>query len=207
MVLVKEAINILKEKINECWDADDTMGEEYVFSTPIGKLVNSYILSMDKAKLIETLTWLCLFVSRRSLVCWELYCDRNEPREITEAILLWLKTKQHKSLLSCYIKEVDPSFNGIFIVDCRYYDTKCAFDSCINALKYIVTENSLYAVYAVSAADMAFDQSPLCEKDNFRTWLIEYAIPISLEQREMSLEEQNALRTYNYKEILKYKHW
>jgi hypothetical protein len=202
-MLVKEAIEILKERIDKPWDADDSMKEEYVFSTPIGKLINSYILSMDKPKLLETLSWLCLFVSRRALVCWELYCDGTEPREITEMILNWLKTKKNKELLLSYTKEINPSYNGFAIIDCRYCDTRCAFDSCVNSVKYITTENCLYAVYAISSADMAFDQSPLNKKDNFRDWLIEYAIPISLQQREMSLVEQNALRVFNYEEISK----
>ena len=48
---------------------------------------------------------------------------------------------------------------------------------------------------------MAFDQSPLVEEDHFREWLLDFAVPVAFEGREMTATEREALREYDATEI------
>ena len=54
---------------------------------------------------------------------------------------------------------------------------------------------------AISCVDGAFDQSALGERDNFRNWFVDIAVPAAYQQRELSIREQNLYRTYNALEI------
>ena len=53
----------------------------------------------------------------------------------------------------------------------------------------------------MSAATTAFDQSPLGERENFRHWLLEVAVPAAYEDRELTAEEQRAFRSYDEAEL------
>jgi hypothetical protein len=48
----------------------------------------------------------------------------------------------------------------------------------------------------LSAADMAFDQSPLVNRDHFRRWLIEVAAPAAIAHRSLTHEEAARFRDY-----------
>jgi hypothetical protein len=53
----------------------------------------------------------------------------------------------------------------------------------------------------LSSADMAFDQSPLGARDQFRRWLIEVAVPASMKHRELTAEESSRFQSYSVSEI------
>jgi hypothetical protein len=76
--------------------------------------------------------------------------------------------------------------------DCRYSDTQSASDAVADCARYIQTKNALYAIYCISDADIAYDH--VLVEDNFRQWLIEVAIPVAIQKREMNQQEQEALR-------------
>jgi hypothetical protein len=129
-----------------------------------------------------------------------LYCDSVELKETTDLLQanLFLGKKSFQTRMN---RIPIPSFRGRRIVDCRASDTSCAGESVFYANKFSLTAESIYAVYSISLADAAIDQSPLAREDDFRKWFIEVAIPIAYEQREMTIDEQNIYRTYNVEEI------
>ena len=60
---------------------------------------------------------------------------------------------------------------------------------------YYLARGDIRDVYdCVGYADMAFDQSPLSEMDHFREWMLQFAVPIAFEGREMTAGEREALR-------------
>jgi hypothetical protein len=53
----------------------------------------------------------------------------------------------------------------------------------------------------LSSADSAFDQSPLNQKDQFRRWLIEVAVPVATADRDLTEEEASRFRNYSLAEL------
>jgi hypothetical protein len=49
---------------------------------------------------------------------------------------------------------------------------------------------------------MAFDQSPLVRRDQFRQWLIEVAVPAALDERKLTEEEQARFRDYSLADLV-----
>jgi hypothetical protein len=62
--------------------------------------------------------------------------------------------------------------------------------------RLIVDRNPRDLAICVSAADMAFDQSPLGSRDHFRRWLIEVAAPAAIARRSLTDEEAARFRDY-----------
>jgi hypothetical protein len=197
---IKEILDYLKQHSDVSWDADGTFNNEITWRSPLGRLVKAFGECKTESVNYRRLEWLTMFAARRVLPVWELYCDTNKPRETIDLLQanLFLGKKSFQTRMN---KPPIPSFRGRRINDCRASDTNCAGESVFYANKFSLTAESIYAVYSISLADMAVDQSPLANEDNFRKWFIETAIPIAYEQREMTVEEQNAYRTYNAEEI------
>ena len=189
-----EAISVLKNASQQPWDADEDMPESSVWASPLGQLIETY-RTVEGEQAFKPVLWLAFYAARRALPCWSLYCDTHEPQSMIAALerLLKLGTVPEWSDFSC---EPTPSFRDAPIVDCRECDTSCAAHAAYQSILFAKTKAFRHAVYAISAADSAFDQSPLGKADHFRKWLVDYAVPISYARREMSPLEQNALRDH-----------
>jgi len=197
--VISDACEVLRSHIGDPWDADDAMDVEYVRASPLGPLVEA-IESLQEYRMAP-LAWLTLYTARRALPCWELYCDSSGPLDAVRVAKQWLATGARPVDIAKLAVVTQPSYHGIPIGDCRACDTGAAAESAAQLIRFLDTRNPLNAIYCISAADSAFDQSPLVEKDHFREWLLDYAIPIAVEDREMSQQEQNALREYDAGQI------
>jgi hypothetical protein len=179
------------------------MDSAYVRASPLGCLVQAFE-SLPKPA-TGPLAWLTLFVARRALPCWELYCDGSGPLDAVWAAQQWLATGARPVNIAQLARVTQPSYHGIRIRDCRACDTGAAAESAAQLTRFLDTQDPFNAIYCVSAADAAFDQSPLVEKDHFREWLLDFAIPIAVKDHEMTQQEQNALREYDSGQICKYR--
>ena len=69
--------------------------------------------------------------------------------------------------------------------------------------RLLVNRNPRDLAICLSAADMAFDQSPLVERDHFRRWLIEVATPAAIAQRSLTDEEAARFRDYEEADLVR----
>lgn len=189
---LNDACDRLKSRFDEPWDADEWMGDDYLLTTPTGELVTAFATNCDPRYQIQ-LIWLTMFATRRAIPCWKLYCDSDQPLDTVVAICNWLNTSEEQDW-SAFSVPAKPTENGKPIVDCRECDTSCVADAAAQTARFIDTRNHLNAICALSAADMAFDQSPVGSVDNFRKWLIEIAIPAAYAERELRTDEQTAFQ-------------
>jgi hypothetical protein len=179
---VRLAIVALKDKEGKIWDADDSMDDNYVASSPLGQFCTA-IHSLDP----EILQWITYFCAKRSLSCWEVYRSGKEPREYVNQIGEYLKTKKDANWAK--LKKPIKSPYG----DCRYSVMASVAESISNSAKYIHEHNLLSAIYSISGADVAYDH--VLTKDNFRKWLMDFATRVASEKREMNESEVDALRS------------
>jgi hypothetical protein len=149
----------------------------------------------------KRLGWLGLFVARRALPCWELYCDDNQPVRTVAFVRHWLVTGESPESWDTFTREVLPRFRGKRIDDCRECDTSCAADAASAAARFASTGDIEHIVHALIAADGAFDQSPLGGKEDFRRWLVEIAVPAAWDCRELSQSEQRAFREFDEEHV------
>jgi hypothetical protein len=178
---ITHTIEELRREIKGWWDADDSMANDYVLALPQGKLVQA-IYDVDPAILF----WLTFFVARRTLPCWEISCNDPTPRENVEAIGRYLREGAVLDWADVS-KAVSSPYN-----DCRFSETQSAADAVANCAHYIQTQDPVYAIYCISNGDIAYDH--VLVDDRFREWLIDIAIPVALKKREMTVEEQEAMR-------------
>ncbi len=162
-----QALHYLEDAIDVLWDADDSMDKEYCLSTPAGKYVTAIHPSNSKS-----LEWLCFFISRKVLKCW----NNEELQELIKSIEDYL-FEEKLYILNMKHYEVSSPYH-----DCRYSETQSAADSITNAVRYIQTKNPIFAIYCISDADCAFDHALIEEK--FREWLIKQAIPHSFAYKD-----------------------
>ncbi|SHJ18020.1 hypothetical protein SAMN02745181_1384 [Rubritalea squalenifaciens DSM 18772] len=177
---MNKAAEILQEHISAIWDADDGMPRDYVMGSPLGMALN-HIHDSDS----EALRWLSYFVARRALPCWESLCEESRPRDVLEII----GESFHRGL-NISDEECRPIISPHR--DCLYSATQGAADAVMHASCYLKDGNVMDAIYGLSSADLAYDHMLL--EDEFRKWLIEVAVPVSFEHREMSYEERGAFR-------------
>jgi hypothetical protein len=145
----------------------------------------------------QQLAWLSFFAARRSLSCWELYCDGHEPHVAVEAVAGWLKRGKVPTDWEPLCSPAAPSFQGKSIIDCRAGDTGCASAAAAYAVRFVRSADPVAALRAIGCAYVAFDMSPFkVVDDDFLSWLIEVAVPVAYHRREMTLREQNVFRSY-----------
>lgn len=190
---IKAVCDSLRPAFNQAWDADDGMDGTYVRQSPLGRLVGAY----EAQDALEALKWLTFFAAKRALPCWELYCDNTQPQQALDAAEQWLQRGIRPTNVSTLATAAQPVYRGQVIGDCRYCDTVSASSAAAELIRFLDTSNTLHAIYCLSAADVAFDQSPLGSKDHFREWLFDYAVPSSFERRTLTDSEQNVLREYD----------
>lgn len=196
LALLNEAVLRCWARIDQDWGDVGTDDDEAVKpSNPIWRLIE--VLAAGPVDLARPrLAHVALFASRRALACWELYCDGDGPHRAIEAVARWIvgdgdETDADWAGLSV---PACPSHRGELITDCRACDTSCAAESAARAARFIPSGDINDVYQCVMYADMAFDQSPLGDKDCFRCWLLDIAIPAAFEIRELTLEEREALR-------------
>jgi len=190
-------IEILVAAIDDLWDIDDAMADSYIWSSPLGRFAARL---SDSGGNVTSMRWLALFVARRALPCWELYCDSTLPLDVVAIAEQCVGDASHTSTLAPFLEPARPAFRGVPIVDCRQCDTMCAADAVAHMARHLLTGDPRDLAFCISAADMAFDQSPL-RADDFRRWLIEVAVPVALEARELTPEERERFRSFSASEV------
>lgn len=177
-------------------DADDEMERTYVIGTEIGRLVQAFS-APDELRGKMRLRWLVFFAARRALPCWDLYCDSDKPLLTVKAMELVLNGVEEDSSLRHHTSREAPAYRGVPIVDCRFSDTACASGACSEAAQFFLKNDLFIAVCALSSAYMAFDQSPMGQREKFKKWLLEVAVPAAWNCQELTLEEQYLFRSYD----------
>jgi len=185
----------LRSHDDQPWDADDSMPENYVLTTPIGELVTAFATHGGPTYQIK-LAWLTMFAARRAIPCWKLYSDSNEPVDALAAIQDWLATRKERDWTPFTVPP-QPTERGVPIVDCRACDTGCVADATSQAASFIENRSHQSAICSLAAADMAFDQSPVGSVNNYRQWFIDVAIPGAHKECDLTVAEQAAFQDYD----------
>lgn len=201
-VPVADAIQACRSRIKDHWgDVGSPIDEVIRPSHPLWRVLEEIAQANRGDGRSREVEWLVLFVARRVLPCWELYCDSDRPRRTVEAIARVLGGSTEKSSLNNFLTPSPPAYRGIAIVDCRACDTSCAAECIAHAAHFVLGGELNESYLCLGYADMAFDQSPLNSADHFRIWLLDVAIPTALEGREMTSAGSQALRDYDASQI------
>jgi hypothetical protein len=199
---LRGAIEECRSRIGEHWGDVGTDDDEAVkASSLLWRLVYALGDSGPEVVTRMRLAHLAYFAARRALTCWELYCDGDGPRRAIEAVGRRLDGWEADARWEDLSVATTPAYRGRPITDCRFCDTSCAAKAAAHAVLFIRGGDIDDAYRCCGYADMAFDQSPLCEEDQFREWLLDFAVPVSFEGREMTATEREALREYDASEI------
>jgi len=191
---VMNALADMRIRITEWWEDPETDREQ---NSPLFQLILAFSDGAGESETVERLGRLALYAARRALPCWDLYCDGTKPRAAVEAVEAWIRNGTSPSSWDSLVLAERPAYRGHPIGDCRYADTSCAAEAAAYAARFAKDHVPLNAHRAVACADMAFDQSPLCEKDHFREWLLDIAVPAAYERRDLTPEECEVLREYD----------
>jgi hypothetical protein len=190
--------DILQSALTVSWDVDESTDAEQLRASPLGKFCAA-LADGDESR--QTMRLLALSVAKRVLPCWQLYCDGRDPIDAVAAVENRLRESRGFEDLQPLSEPALPSFEGIPIVDCRACDTSCAALAVAHMVRLLLSGDHRELAYCLSAADMAFDQSPLGLQEEFRRWLVEVAVPAALDQRQLTDEEAQMLRRYSVAEI------
>lgn len=195
---LEEAVERCRSTIDEHWGDVGTDDDETVkASSPLWHLVRALGESGPEDVARRRLARLALFAARRALVCWELYCDEDRPRRAVDAVARHLDGEVANASWNELSIADAPAYRGCPITDCRFCDTSCAAESAAHAALFARGGGIDDAYQCLGYADMAFDQSPLCEEDQFRDWLLDFAVPAAFEDWQMTETEQESLREYD----------
>jgi hypothetical protein len=199
---LEEAVERCRSTIDEHWGDVGTDDDDAVkVSSPHWHLVRALGDSGPGETARRRLARLALFSARRALACWELYCDKDRPRRAVDAVARHLDGGATDAPWDELSIAAGPAYRGRPITDCRFCDTSCAAEAAAHAALFVRGGDINDAYQCVGYADMAFDQSPLCEEDHFREWLLDVAVPAAFEDREMTATEQEALKEYAASQI------
>jgi hypothetical protein len=192
--------SILSASLGETWDLEDDTTDSHLWASPLGRFVAGIRdTSLDQ----RSMHLLAFFVARRALPCWQLYCDGSIPLDGVRHAELTLAGNADPAGLRLFLEPAVPTFRGSKIVDCRECDTSCAAAAVAHMARLLVDRNPRDLAICLSAADMAFDQSPLVRRDHFRRWLIEVAAPAAIAHRSLTDEEAARFRDYTPAELVR----
>lgn len=76
--------------------------------------------------------------------------------------------------------------------DCRSSETESASEAVASCARFLESGDPIFVIYCISAADVAYDH--VLVDHEFRRWLLDVAIPGTLEGRCLTEAEQNGLR-------------
>lgn len=192
--------SILSTSFDETWDIEDETTDSHLWASPLGRFVAAI---RDTSPDQRAMHLLAFFAARRALSCWQLYCDGRIPLDGVQLAELILAADADPAVLRPFLVPAIPTFRGSKIVDCRERDTSCAAASVAHMARLFVDRNPRDLAICLSAADMAFDQSPLVNRDNFRRWLIEVASPAATAHRSLTDEEATRFRDYTTAELVR----
>ncbi|WP_339747668.1 hypothetical protein [uncultured Rubinisphaera sp.] len=200
-------IKCVTEAIESCiasggeWCAGDHLPQSEVRSSIPWAIVDSiYQSANDPTDAVSIVALTCTFVARRSLACWFNYCDDSYPLQLADRLVSAIIKNDMNAItlddtVPCY-----PTEKGIPIVDCRQADTMAASESVAYAAAYFIKQKIELAVFSLSDATAAFNESPIASYDfeeRMQEWLLTVAIPAAVEQRELNFEEQSALADFS----------
>ena len=126
------------------------------------------------------LAWLTFFAVRRSLPCWDLYCDSDQPHRTLEVVRRWLAYEEQPERWKPYTRPVQPTYRGRIIVDCTYSDTRAVSEAVAALAHYCECGDPAQAKVALESADNAFRCSPLWYGDHFYQWIAGVALPTAV---------------------------
>jgi hypothetical protein len=192
--------SILSTSLGETWDLEEETPDSHLWASPLGRFVAGI---RDTSPDQRAMPLLAFFVARRALPCWQLYCDGSIPLDGVQLAELVLAGNADAAGLRQFFQPAIPTFRGSRIVDCRECDTSCAAASVAHMARFLVDRNPRDLAICLSAADIAFDQSPLVNRDHFRRWLIEVAAPAAMAHRSLSDEEAARFRAYTPAELVR----
>ena len=141
---IAEALAILTDAKGENWDADDGMPLDRVLTSPLGRAMRR-IHDADRG----ALEWICFFVARRALACWDMSCGDLRPREMVRLIGEHLLDRRTSLDEPCTLIRSPHR-------DCRYSDTQGAADSVAHAARYVRDGMAPDSIFCVSGADLAY---------------------------------------------------
>jgi hypothetical protein len=169
-----------------------------LLASPLGLLVSALGDAPEPA--LRTRRWgrLCVAVSRRVMACWELRCDTDPhtPRIQTASDRLFggplrdARPGPERSWIPTYRGAALPDdcdITGLYLVDTAV--TWCE--------SFALDPRPSYVVGCVREADRAMSESTLGRLDQFRRWVLDFAVPAAWEDRDLTPLEQGALRSYN----------
>jgi hypothetical protein len=169
-----------------------------LLASPLGALVAALGDTPEIA--LRTRRWgrLCVAVCRRVQACWDLRCDVDPLTPMIQAAadrlfrgVVW---DARLGLEHCPI----PTYRGADLPD------DCTI-TCPNLVALAVTwcvsfaadPVPNYVIGCVREADRGMSESPLGNRDQFRRWVLQFAVPAAWEDRDLTRLEQGALRSYN----------
>jgi hypothetical protein len=198
---IRAAIAECRLRIDEYWGDPGTDDDPADPSCPLWRLVNALGTSGRDDQGRHRLARLAFFAARRALACWEFHCDGDGPQRAVEAVGRYLAGDRSVGPWNELCRPAAPSYRRELIFDCRFSDTSVAAAAAAHAAQYVAAGVIEDAYRGVANADLAYDESPLAEVDHFREWLLEFAVPIAYEERDMTPAEREALREYDASEI------
>jgi hypothetical protein len=188
---------ILAHSLEEFWDIEDSMSSTDLWASPLGKFVAAFNVHSSGP---DSLRLLALFAARRALACWKLYCDGTFPLDGVVAAERSLADGSIDAVAR-FQQPALPSFRGTPIRDCRECDTSSSASAVSHMARLFCNGEPRELALCLSAADTAFDQSPLGGRDQFRRWLLEVAVPAAMERRELTSEEMSRFRDYSLAQL------
>jgi hypothetical protein len=179
---IERAVEALRGAITDVWDVDRVMTRAEVEAHPLGR----FVLTVHTAD-PGMLGWLCYFVARRTLPCWEQICPDPKPRRVVDSLGSHLRDRSTVDWGDATSAAPTPH------QDCYYTETQGASDCVAAAARYLREPDPLEALYCLGSADTAYDHTLV--EDQFRNWLLEVATIVAFEKREMTETEQESLRS------------
>lgn len=169
-----------------------------LLASPVGALVAALGDAAEPA--IRTRRWgrLCTAVCRRVQACWDLRCDIDpltpRIRAAADRLFAGVAWDARLGLECCPV----PTYRGQDLPDdCTVTCPKLVALAVAWCVAFAADPVPSYVVGCVREADQAMSESPLGVRDQFRRWVLEFAVPAAWEDRELTPLEQGALRSYN----------
>jgi hypothetical protein len=169
-----------------------------LLASPLGQLVVA--LGDTPDTVLQTRRWgrLCLSVARRLQACWEYQCDTDpfSPRleAVSKQLFLGIAPDERLGLEHC----PEPSYRGKELPDdCCVTCPNLAALALTWCVSFAREPCANYVIDCVREADRAFSESPIGRLDQFRKWVLDFAVPAAWEDRDLTTLEAGALRGYN----------
>lgn len=177
-----------------------------LLNSPLGRLVRSLGDTPDPS--LRTRRWgrLCVSACRRVRASWELQCDTDPltPRiDAANARLIhgteWNPNAgfKHCPWPTCRGQDLRD--------DCSIHGPNLAALAVTWCVAFAEHPTPNLVVGCVRDADRAISESDLGNRDVFRGWVLDFAVPAAYEDRDLTEWEENALRDYNIHDVRRWR--